>query len=436
MNSRSPEEFLAQCTVRIQAAGKSGYGTGFFVAPNLILTCAHVVRKNKQTVSQINLWWQDQSKPLQAEVERIPETHPGVDIALLKVVNLTNQDWLITSFDTSYQTGDELYTFGYPDNNPEGEPGTFEIIGLTGNQPPLIKFKEGQVRPGFSGSPLLNLRTGKVCGIINKTLDRSSDLGGKGVPTSVIFTYFPELKSKTIPANPFIPLSGKIDRADLVFGRQKDLTNIFSLLNSGSGVALIGKSGVGKSSILQVVYEQATSELYIPRRPIYLNLGRCRNDDSFYAALCKLVGIEFNDQDPLKIRNFDRQIAEHRLLLIFDGIHNMTWDKFTNPVREHIRALADEGDSSPLRLLVAAQKPLSVLFPDSSDQTSPFENVCIELEVKPWQESTIRDFINHRLANNVITFTESEIAKIIIDSKGLPQKVMQLSYQLYQLKTR
>ncbi len=299
MNSRSPEKFLAQCTVRIQAVGKSGYGTGFFVAPNLILTCAHVVRKNKQTVSQINLWWQDQSKPLQAKVERIPEAHPGVDIALLKVLNLTNQDWLITSFDTSYQTGDELYTFGYPDNNPEGEPGTFEIIGLTGNKPPLIKFKEGQVRPGFSGSPLLNLRTGKVCGIINKTLDRSSDLGGKGVPTSVIFTYFPELKSKTIPANPFIPLSGKIDIPDLVFGREKDLTNIFS-----------------------------------------------------------------------------------------------------------------------------------------SDQTSPFENVCIELEVKPWQESTIRDFINHRLANNVITFSESEIAKIIIDSHGLPQKVMQLCHQLYQLKIR
>ena len=433
MNSQAQEEFLAKCTVRLQAAGKSGYGTGFFVAPSLILTCAHVVRKNQQIVPQIKLWWQ--GKEYQAEVECIPDANQAVDIALLKVSNLVNQDWLISDFDFSGNTGDEVYTFGYPDHNQDGEPGTFEVVGFTGNQPPLIKFKEGQVRPGFSGSPLLNLRTGKVCGMISKTLDRSTDLGGKGVPTSVIFTYFPELnqtQANTIADNPFIPLSGKINSADAVFGREKDLNRIFAHLNGGSGVALIGQSGVGKSSLLQVVYEQAQSKLYIPRRPIYLNLGRCLDNDSFYAKLCGLIGIEFNDQDPLKIRKFDRQIAEHRLLLIFDGIHQMTWEKFTNPVREHIRALADEGDNSPLRLVVAAQKPLSVLFPDSSDKTSPFQNVCTELPVRHWQEPIIRDFICHKLANNLITFSEAEIEKIIIDSQGLPQKVMQLCSDLYQ----
>ena len=58
MNYQSWGEYLAKCTVRLQAIGKSGYGTGFFVAPQLILTCAHVVRKNQQTVAQIKLWWQ------------------------------------------------------------------------------------------------------------------------------------------------------------------------------------------------------------------------------------------------------------------------------------------------------------------------------------------------------------------------------------------
>ncbi len=36
-------ELLRRCTVRLSASGIQG--TGFFVAPDLILTCAHVVKK-------------------------------------------------------------------------------------------------------------------------------------------------------------------------------------------------------------------------------------------------------------------------------------------------------------------------------------------------------------------------------------------------------
>lgn len=37
------EELLQQCTVKITVPG--GWGTGFFVASGLVLTCAHVVRR-------------------------------------------------------------------------------------------------------------------------------------------------------------------------------------------------------------------------------------------------------------------------------------------------------------------------------------------------------------------------------------------------------
>ncbi|MGK7899478.1 MAG: trypsin-like peptidase domain-containing protein [Xenococcus sp. (in: cyanobacteria)] len=429
MNWQSQEKFLAKCTVRIQAVGKSGYGTGFFVAPDLILTCAHVIRKNDQILKQVKFYWQEEE--YQAEVYQVPEDNKNIDIALLKVSNLFNEKFVISLFDDPFATGEELYTFGYPDNNVNGEPGTFEIIGLTGDKPPLIKFKEGQVRPGFSGSPLLNLRTGKVCGIINQTRDRSLDLGGKGVPVSVIFQHFSELKSNVIPSNPFIPLGGKINKYNQVFGREKEIRDIFAILNSGSGVALRGDSGIGKSSILQVICDRAKTELSQTRQPVYLDLGRCHSDNDFYAELCRLVNIDFEDSDPLKIRNFNRAIEQYRLLLILDEIQTMTWNGFTNPVRTHIRSLANQGDHSPFRLVVATRKPLNILFPDSSGRVSPFENVCLELKINSWDDSTIRDFINSRLNNNIISFKESEIIKIVNDSQGYPQKVMQLCYQTY-----
>lgn len=39
------EDLLQDCTVKLLLPGRSGWGTGFFVAPRLLLTCAHGVRE-------------------------------------------------------------------------------------------------------------------------------------------------------------------------------------------------------------------------------------------------------------------------------------------------------------------------------------------------------------------------------------------------------
>ncbi|MDJ0578079.1 MAG: serine protease [Xenococcaceae cyanobacterium MO_234.B1] len=420
-----PEE-LREYTVRLQAEGKSG--TGFFVAPGLILTCAHVVTDNNgKAIAPINVYWKNCDYT--AIVHKLP-TNSQVDLALLQLDKpIPEHPWV--SLDESVANNDSLYSVGYTDDYPNGEPRDFIYTGLTGDNPPLMTFRDEQVQPGFSGAPLLNKRTSKICGLIKRSRDIYSPLGGRGLPASVIFEYFPKLKPTIVPDNPFVPLGGKIDNANLVFDREKEVKDIFSILNSNSGVALIGDTGIGKSSILQVISERAVRELYQPRQPVYLNLGRCSNDNDFYAELCRLVKIDFDESDPLKTRNFDRAIEQYRLLLILDEIQTMTWDGFTNPVRNHIRALADMADNSPFRLVVAARKPLNVLFPDSSGQVSPFNNVCFELEINPWDNSTIRTFINNRLSNNPISFTESEIIQIITDSKGYPKRVMELCYQTY-----
>ena len=59
--------------------------------------------------------------------------------------------------------------------------------------PSLIKFKAGQIRPGMSGSPLLNMRTGGICGVVSISRDRMGDLGGRAIPISVVVRFFPEL---------------------------------------------------------------------------------------------------------------------------------------------------------------------------------------------------------------------------------------------------
>ncbi|MEA5627352.1 trypsin-like serine protease [Nostoc sp. UHCC 0251] len=46
------EDDLQRCTVRLNVS--SSQGTGFFVAPNWILTCAHVVESAKDNPVQVS----------------------------------------------------------------------------------------------------------------------------------------------------------------------------------------------------------------------------------------------------------------------------------------------------------------------------------------------------------------------------------------------
>ena len=65
---------------------------------------------------------------------------------------------------------------------------------MAGKQGKVIKLKGGQVRPGLSGAPLLNQRTGKVCGVIRTTRDKRIDLGSEALSLDIVFSEFPVLK--------------------------------------------------------------------------------------------------------------------------------------------------------------------------------------------------------------------------------------------------
>jgi hypothetical protein len=234
--------------------------------------------------------------------------------------------------------------------------------------------------------------------------------------------------------NPFFPLSGRIDKPQFFFGRKREIRAVFDTLNSGSSVAIIGERAIGKSSLLQAIYREAPNQLREPRKPIYLNLEDVYDENDFYGALCRLTGIEKAKGTELS-RALDS--PQFRFLLLLDEVENMIWEGFTNQVRNQLRGLAN-GSDAPLRLVVAASTPLDVLFPDSQDKKSPFQGICIEENLKQWDEKISREFIVSRLQADWLTpvaqpvsFTEAEIAGLIAESGGYPQKLMQLCYQTY-----
>ncbi len=182
---------LRECTVRLQITAHARTGSGFFVAPGLILTCAHVVEPSWNNKELAIKAYGNGKLYLAQILEFTPTDYP--DLALLSI-NQGNHPYIY--FDDQITPGDKLYTYGYTDNYPEGDSSLATYEGPSEDKQTLHKFKGTQIRPGMSGSPLLNLSTGAVCGIVNKTRDRSSDLGGRAVPAATILEQFPNLIKK------------------------------------------------------------------------------------------------------------------------------------------------------------------------------------------------------------------------------------------------
>jgi hypothetical protein len=167
-------------------------GTGFFVDPRYLLTCAHIVGNGESQETLVEVLWDGQTSTASI-VELLPAPYP--DLALLQLHTTMPVAHPCVLLHPSVQPEDPLYSYGYSENYPHGDSVTLAYEGEANRQPgePLMKFKQGEIVAGFSGAPLLNLSTGGVCGLVKLTRGPGTSMGGRGIATSMILKYFPQL---------------------------------------------------------------------------------------------------------------------------------------------------------------------------------------------------------------------------------------------------
>lgn len=183
---------LSNCTVRLEAPG-GARGTGFFVAPGLILTCAHVVESAMGDAACITAHCDGKPYEVQEIVKILPNPYP--DLALLQI-GLREHSYVY--LDSSVLPGDGLFAqAAYTSDHSWGEAATVEYEGKASISSTqwFLKFKRGQILPGYSGAPLLNMRTWGVCGVVKGTRDVTSDQGGIAIPVEIVFSKLPDLAS-------------------------------------------------------------------------------------------------------------------------------------------------------------------------------------------------------------------------------------------------
>lgn len=192
--SNIADDLLPRCTVRIAVRGKHA-GSGFFVAPGLVATCGHVIAApaDPRTPVAVKHIAVNDAAGAAHEVEVVAafQVPPDDDLALLKL-RVARPGPCVLLDATPTVARDELHTFAYPKGHEEGLPRSLNAEGRTGAG--QLAFTQGQVQRGMSGAPLLSLRTGGVCGVINRTRGQMTDLGGYAIPIASLLALHKRLR--------------------------------------------------------------------------------------------------------------------------------------------------------------------------------------------------------------------------------------------------
>ncbi|MDP8931904.1 MAG: trypsin-like peptidase domain-containing protein [Actinomycetota bacterium] len=289
------------------------FGTGTFVAPGLVLTCAHVVSDSREPPStRLTAQWRrapSELEPLDLEV--VPEWYRpghdgGPDLALLRLSSSLHHPY--ASLIANVQPGDDLYAYGYPEGPYRaGDSLGFEYQGTSERMDgqTLLRVTEDRATEGFSGGPALNWRTGGVCGVLRLSLYTPGvPPVARLIPAATILSQFPFLADtpgspgrnrawldqltdeqvyegrlrypgprlrsylrmvqQTVTRNPYRLSLQNAPPLDEVYLRQQatpepmELVNTDEILASNRHALVIGGPGMGKSSLLRrLAYEAA-----------------------------------------------------------------------------------------------------------------------------------------------------------------------------------
>lgn len=204
--SRELLDLLGSFVVRISGPGVRG-GSGFFAGHGLVITCAHVVAQRvkggrRATAGRVEASWL--GGQAEGSVVALPPTHSGdglwnpPDLAVITLDDpVPDHPWMRLS-EESPCLEQRLYAVGYStiyEQTPQLGVSAVEYEGPQrfGDGHTVLQLKNGELAPGKSGGPLLDLERGEVCGIVTTTRRENLDMGGLALAVPTVCAAFPDL---------------------------------------------------------------------------------------------------------------------------------------------------------------------------------------------------------------------------------------------------
>ncbi|MFE3992855.1 trypsin-like peptidase domain-containing protein [Streptomyces goshikiensis] len=261
----SPDAALASAVVRVAGTGGTVGGVGFLIAPDLVITCAHVVRDalgsppehTGAPAGELTL-----DRPLAGPGRAAAEVahwapprpdHTG-DIAVLRLREPLPGAVPLAMADAGSLWGHPVRVLGLTRAFPDGVWHAGRLRGESAENRVLLSAADrrgGPLEHGFSGGPVWDEQAGAVVAMV-VVAEFSGARQSFAIPTESLVSEIPALAGVLRPASPFRGLAPfREPDADGYFGRDAEAEDIAGLLGRGDlpRVALVGPSGCGKSSL-------------------------------------------------------------------------------------------------------------------------------------------------------------------------------------------
>ncbi len=266
------KHLLERSTVKLLShPGGTFLGTGFFVTPDKIATCHHVFFTNNKVITpQFSI----EGYPDIFTLEGHTQHHPGLDLLVIQLGSSLSQH-CINLESTSNLEGARLWGWSYNIKYPDGG-GIIPILQDVAKFETWEVFRVSRdiITNGSSGTPVLNLETGKFLGVTYYRLEDSAliipaqyfqqhfpDLYTENQNHHQHTTYWAEAQQHSRPQRTKrLTLIPPIDNRDVI-GRADDLATLRQRLQDSHKVLLMnGIGGIGKTTLAKLYLNNYAEE--------------------------------------------------------------------------------------------------------------------------------------------------------------------------------
>ncbi|MFI0980439.1 trypsin-like peptidase domain-containing protein [Streptomyces sp. NPDC021093] len=319
-------------------------GTGFLVADDLVVTCAHVLEQAEgpdPAGTPVHLDFPHLPGVPSAEGTPLPGARrdsEAEDVAVLRLTRTPRGARPVRLGAAEGCRGHRVSSYGFPAQAP---PGGHFGYGTAGD---LLPVRDGGGRllqltaandltQGFSGGPVVDEVTGLVIGMITEITTPDRHLRGTGIayatPSRVLREVLPGLTEHAVPPyrglEPFTAAHAK-----LFHGRDEAVAQTLAALRAHPRVLLLlGPSGAGKSSLVQAGLLPALADGALPGSDRWsVVLARPGRDLPAAWAGAGLPGAATDGVREAVLRRLDAEPADGRLVLVADQ-----FEEFLTPLQ-------------------------------------------------------------------------------------------------------
>jgi hypothetical protein len=412
----------AFCNSLVKINAPKGRAIGCFVSPKIILTCLHpfggIGVENLEIISI------DDRKRYEATAKKAE--YPDIDLLVIevKVGSYRNRACVELDFKESSLASD---SFGIYSTN------SSDLIPLSSSNrefQPLKKLElsveQVEQREEFNpvGSPIVNKRTGKVCGIVSSLQGDSTSKIVKVISVTEMVDKLPDLRS----ANEYInSVSCNLpEREEREFiGRQDELQDLYRYLapsHTQHITEINGVAGIGKTSLVVEIAHQCLlshqkirskskipifdAVIFVSLANVNLSIGKNESDKDNDAGLIRIVKAIGDTLKVPRLNEFAeagdftpvyKALSRKPTLLILDGWEDVT---ATKPIWNFLNKL-----KFPTKVIITARK-----------RKESYN--CILLS--PFTEKQVEDYIQQQLRSKYFSLNPEKISKIVKSVPGIP----------------